>query len=809
MIMKKQKSRILLALTLALTLIAPLSACNGFGTSGRTTLAETVFEVTLAEPLNEGETLYLELLDEVTGIALNPTRYIMEAKDNYSYYIRIPLVIGSVVKYRYVREGNSTNIIEHDSNGDVVQYRIELINKAAVVSDFVTGWDTNQYGGPTGAISGYIYDEKSDEPLSEIMVYLNGLKAATTVDGFYEINNLPAGEYSLVAMHPDGKYQIFQQGAVIAENSITPASFGVKKADMVDVTFVMTPPENETTDGEVRFISNLYALGNTYSEQEGGVSVLPSIAPVMDLQSNGTYQLTLSIPEGFDLQYKYSLGDGFVNAEHNEDGSYNVRQYIVPGKKTKVSDTVSSWFSTVGEAIQFNVLVPENTPENDTVAIQFNPFVWMEPIPMRSLGGNYWTFTLYSPFEYLNNAQFRFCRNNQCGLADDAMTIGTDAAGYMLDLSDSSMTTIDYNLEEWAGLSYQDYSFSPASIPSDNNIYYKGIEIDENLNRKSASTSDWGIVNAAVYGANMLILTPTWTTPITNTNLMTVETGSDLLFSELETMSADALELGLTISLFPQPRFTTTKSEYWSHADLSYSWWHDWFNKYEHMILSYAAYAEQKGLQTLIIGGSQISPALPDGSLPNGNSANTPYDFANRWNGLIGSVREKFSGQIFFALPYAKDMNGSMDVLANVDAIYVEMDSAMVSSDSAGLDDVRSGFSSILNTTIYNLYATYQKPIILGIDYPSIKGSASNCQNFSNSCEEFIESQNNAFVSLDLNGQAQIYQALIEEAIQHNWIYGLVSQGYNPSVTVLDNSRSIQAKPASTVLAHYFNSLTN
>ena len=74
----------------------------------KTTLAETVFEVTLAEPLNENEILYLELLDEVTGIALNPTRYEMEAKDNYSYYVRIPMVIGSLVKYRYVRQGTGT-----------------------------------------------------------------------------------------------------------------------------------------------------------------------------------------------------------------------------------------------------------------------------------------------------------------------------------------------------------------------------------------------------------------------------------------------------------------------------------------------------------------------------------------------------------------------------------------------------------------------------------------------------------------------------------------------------------------------------
>ena len=805
--MNKLKSHILVFFAGIFILALPLSACDMLGTTSGTTLAETVFEVTLPQPLGENEILYFEMVEEVTGIALNPTRYEMEAKDDYSYYVRIPLLIGSVVKYRYVREGSGANIIERDSHGSVVQYRVSLINKAAVVSDAVTGWDETEFTGASGAISGYIYNKDTEEPLSEILVYINGQQTSSTVDGFYEVRDLPVGEYDLVAMHPNGKYEIFQQGAVIAENSITPASFGIKEANMVAITFVMTPPENEITTGEVRFISNLYNLGNTYSEQEGGVSVLPSIAPIMEPQNNGTYSLTLELPEDFDLQYKYSLGDGFINAEHDESGSYKVRQYIVPGKKSKVSNTVYSWFSSGSEAIKFNIAVPENTPENDIVTIQFNPFVWMEPLPMQNISDNNWTFTLYSPQEYLDNAQFRFCRNYQCSLADDAVTIGSNAAGYVLDLSSGSMSTINYNLEKWAGLDYQEYTFTPESIPADNNVYIKGIELDKDLNRKDASTSDWGIVNAAVYGANMLILTPTWTTPVSTANKMNIETGDDLLFSELEELTAASFDLGLSTALYPQPRFTTTKAEYWKHSDLTYNWWHDWFDKYERFILSYAAYAETSGIQTLIIGGSQVSPAFPIGSLPDGNTANTPYDFTDRWSGLIESVREKFSGQLFFALPYSKGFGESMDMLTQVDAIYIEMDSAIVGSNSASFNDIQSSFASLLNSEIYNLYAIYQKPVILGIDYPSIEGSASNCLNFSNSCEAFIESQDNAFVSLDLSQQARIYQAIIEESIQYDWIYGLVSKGYNPSVSVLDNSSSVQSKPASSVIAHYFNSL--
>jgi hypothetical protein len=59
-----------------LLILLPLSSCNIFNPSGetqqKTTLAETVFDASLTEPLKDNEVLYLEILDEVTGIALNP-----------------------------------------------------------------------------------------------------------------------------------------------------------------------------------------------------------------------------------------------------------------------------------------------------------------------------------------------------------------------------------------------------------------------------------------------------------------------------------------------------------------------------------------------------------------------------------------------------------------------------------------------------------------------------------------------------------------------------------------------------------------
>jgi len=793
-----------------LLILLPLSSCSIFGSGGetqqKTTLAETVFEVTMVTPLSANEMLYLEILDEVTGIALNPTRYEMEAKDDYSYYVRIPLAIGSLVKYRYVRQGTDANIIERDANGNVLQYRLNLIKKPAVVKDFISGWEATAYQGQTGEISGFIYDQDTEAPLGEILVCLNGLKTFSSSDGYYELKNVPLGEYNLVAFHPDGKYKTFQQGAVIAENSVTPASFGIEPADMVDVTFIVTPPTGVTTSGEIRLISNLYSLGNTFSEQSGGVSVLAAQAPVLVLQENGTYSLTLQIPQGFDLQYKFSLGDGFLNAERGADGSFKTRQLIVPNRDTKINNSIETWYSHGDSPVTFNLTVPENTPANDSIAIQFNPFVWMEPIPMQKVSTNKWNFTLYGPQEYLNGAQFRFCRNSQCGLADDALTSGPNAPGYILNLDDPSSQTVNYALEKWAGLEQDNYTFQPVAIPA-NNIYIKAIEISSDFDKKDMAAFDWGIVNAAVNGANLLLLTPTWTFPSSSALGITLKTGSDLFKADLDKMTTFTQETAMSLGLYPQPRFAKGAANYWNNSERSFTWWNAWFARYERLLLHFADYAEVNGIQTMVIGGSAVAPALPGGKLANGNSANTPYNAEEIWNAMIENIRGHFSGQLFFALPYSSNLDATYDFLGKVDAIYVEMNTALTSSESPNLSEIKNRFSTILDNDIYNLYATYQKPVILGIQYTSVDGSASNCLNFSNSCQEYVQSEDNALEKVDLEEQALIYQAVIEEALQRDWIYGLVSKGYMPSVIVEDHSASTYGKPAGVVVSHYYNSL--
>src|SRR3990172_7485631 len=70
-------------------------------------VAQTTFIVTLPEPLQPNETLAIAVMDEVTGLSLNALQYPMSARDSLTYTAVLPVPYNSVVKYRYVRRGDS------------------------------------------------------------------------------------------------------------------------------------------------------------------------------------------------------------------------------------------------------------------------------------------------------------------------------------------------------------------------------------------------------------------------------------------------------------------------------------------------------------------------------------------------------------------------------------------------------------------------------------------------------------------------------------------------------------------------------
>jgi len=802
----KYQRTILLFLVISLIMGSCVPNLSEKETVQKISSSETVFEVTLPEKLKGGETVFLEILDEVTGIALNPTRYEMQPKDDSILFVRIPITNGSFVNYRYIKRSD-VDVIEYLPEGNQVYYRSYMVDRPALVKDIVSSWTNEDTVFPTGEISGFVYDAKTDLPLPEIFISVNGIITTTSSDGYYQVRSIPIGEYNLVAFHPDGLYQTFQQGAVIAENAVTPASFGMDLAKMVKITFNVEVPENTVRNAPLRFIGDFHSLGNVYTDINGGTSIIASRAPFLENLGDGKYSITLELPSGADLRYKYSLGDGFINAEYSADGNFRTRQLIIPNKDTTITNLVERWSSRDISPITFHVTSPSNTPAGDHVSIQLNPFMWMQPIQMWKTGENQWTYTLYSPLEFLNNSQFRFCRNDQCGYADDALTAGVNANGYILDIIIADKPrNISYNIENWVGLNAISYVVKKTTKNINKNYFLKGIEFTKNYDPKWPPYLDWAFIDMAISGSNAMVFSPTWVFEDNETPIAEYKPGINPSNQEITKMYNYAQEAGLILALYPQPAFSNlTKNEYWNNVPLTYNWWTEWFSQYERFILNYADFAQNNNIEIFIFGGESILPALPNGRLSNGNPSNTPYDFPEKWNALVEKVRSKYTGQLIFSLPSYIVEEIDHQFLVQVDTIMVENSSALTSSISPSIDDLKYQFTQILDQSIYKIYSRFQKPIIIGIKYPSIDGSASDCTNYDNPCLDLVESRSFDNLLIDIYEQADIYTAILDTIIDRDWIIGVVSQGYYPAVMVKDASISVRGKPAIDVLSYYYN----
>ena len=376
--------------------------------------AEVVFRAEV--PLhNEEQILYLDILDEVTGLALNPARFELDRDDDTHYSLHLSIAKGTFLKYRYLRK-SVIPLVEYNAQDQQVRYRSYYVDGPAEIKDFVAGWQDTVYHGPTGRLQGQVFDGQTNAPLSNMMISVGGYQIVSSEDGTFGIDHLPIGTHLISVFSKDGDYLPFQQGVLIAEESLTPATIRLKPLKMVQVQFNVEMPANFATQMPVRIVGNIAILGNTFEDLRGGVNVLASKAPVMQKSAQeGKYTLLLKLPAGLDLRYKYTLGDGFWNAELDSSGKFRVRQLIVPDHDIVIDDTIAAWEVPETKPITFTVDVPENIPgDENIISLQLNPYGWMEPIPMMRLGENSWTYTLYSPLHLVDEVSYRYCLNGQC-----------------------------------------------------------------------------------------------------------------------------------------------------------------------------------------------------------------------------------------------------------------------------------------------------------------------------------------------------------------------------------------------------------
>jgi hypothetical protein len=522
----------------------------------------------------------------------------------------------------------------------------------------------------------------------------------------------------------------------------------------------------------------LYQLGNTFATLSGGVSSLALNMPVLSALPDGRYTLTLSLPVGADIRYKYTLGDGFWNAEHTSTGEFRLRQIVIPNHNVLVEDKIESWYVGAPNAITFDVTVPPNTPIDDFIAIQFNPvFGWTEPIPMWSLGNNRWAYILYSPLNLPGNFNYRYCRNSQCGYADDALTPGLYGQGRPVKISTTPQIIKD-QVPEWASFFPTSLEIPTAEIEPRGVETWAGVEFLPNYHPSWRARLSKSLDNIQEMGANWLVLSPTWTfglnppgnTPPVLENLP----GPDMSWFDLLNFIQAGRARNLNIALNPTSRFLVDSDEWWQSAPRDYSWWVAWFDQFHNFALHHANLAARSGASALILGGDWLDPALPGGKLADGSTSNVPSDAEQRWRDMIAGIRAQYQGKLLWAMTPQEVLNPPA-FLNMVDGVYLLW--SLPAEWQTPNVDLEKELAAWLDSTLKPFQASLNKPLILSVTYPA---------------------------SPDLQTQYDAYRLLLLAVNSRSWISGFVTRDYYPPAALTDQTASVNGKPSSDLLGYWF-----
>lgn len=779
-------------------------------TTSQSLLAEVVFNVTLAKALDEGQTLSVEVLDEVTGLALNPQRFPLQKQNDLQYSVRIPFPVGSLVKYRYVREGKNI-AIEYNTQKKQIRYRMFYVKDPGSVNDFIAGWNDTPYQGPIGRIEGRVLNEADRTPIPNALVTAAGVTMLTAADGSFILDGLPPWTHHLVVVSLNGEFAPFQQGAKVIEDAMTPAEISVLPATKVKVTFIVTPPEDSPSGLPIRMVGNISTLGNTFADLRGGMNVLASRAPYLSYQQDGTYQLTMELPAGLDLKYKYTLGDGFWNAERTKQGEFRVRQLIVPAQDVIIRDQIETWKSPGKGSVSFYLSVPETTGANESISIQFNPYGWTEPLPMWPLGNNQWLYVLYSPLDAIGETAYRFCKNDQCGIADDFTTFGPDNPGTKRFIPPVEEVKITDVVKEWKWqLPPLDPVTVPAgALPQKPETFLQGVSFPADYHPSWQPFIPWAIQDISNLRANLLILSPTWHFTTTNPPNLQWLTGVDATWEDLSNTVQLAKVQQLGIALRPTASFEKPPEVWWAECPGTSGWWQTWLDRYRTFILHHAALANLAGAEILIIDPENLEPALPGNSLPNGSPVVNANDLKNYWIDLIHQIRNIYPGKIAWQISSSQNTDAVEDILREVDLIFVHVYEPLTDKENPQAEDLIPNVRDLVENKIRLIRDHFDLPIVIELSYPSSKGSANACVPSNGTCLPlFVFYQGGLDVPAaeeSFREQAEIYNAFLQVIGQSDWVAGIVSDGYFPPIALADKSVSIRGKPAEDVLWFWFN----
>ncbi|MDD5371571.1 MAG: hypothetical protein PHQ40_21030, partial [Anaerolineaceae bacterium] len=542
-----------------------------------------------------GADINLLLLDEVTGLSINPIVHAMKVVDERHYSVSLLLRFKSVIKYRYSL-ATSTPTLERTRSGELVRYRLCQVSGPLTIQDVVSSWKESSSSDPAGSITGRVINAATQTPIPGLMLAVGGQQVLTASDGSFLIDGLLEGTHNLVAYAMDGEFLTFQQGARVLAGMTTPAQIALTPTGRVNVTFSVDPPKENIIGLPIRLAGNLITLGNTFADLPGGLSSIASRMPLLSQLPDGHYQITLSLPSGAEIEYKYTLGDGFWNSELSAGGNVVLRKLTVPEHDTNIADKIVTWRTPGYGPVTFDLTAPENTPTGESVSIQFKPFGWTEAVPMWPLGNNHFLYVLFNPLNISGDLAYRFCRNDQCGNSDRNALAGAEPpqAAFTTKSDPQSLHT---KLDRWSYWQPNDAptSITAAAIQPRGTDFMGGVEFSPHYNPTWQPFFSQAYQNLRSIGANWVVLTPSWSLSKNSDPRFDQEPDKDILWGDLVSTIGNARNQGLRVALYPTVNVPGGTFPWWKAGSRDAAWWNQWFARYRVFALHHADIATQTG----------------------------------------------------------------------------------------------------------------------------------------------------------------------------------------------------------------------
>ncbi len=766
--------------------------------------AMVTFQVTLPAPLLPGEMLLLSVQDEVTHPSLSVFNYPMQAIGGQTYQATLTLTDGSLIAYRYLRSSGAQVFPELNADNAIVQARRLYVGGGMLVKDMVAAWPDMPFQGQTGIVQGELRDAQTQQPLADILVSVAGYQVLSDALGRFFLPHVPVGTHNLLLLSLDGVYPPFQQGAVVQEGMVTPVEVSLNKRPLVNVTFVVNVPPNTQAGAPVRIAGNLLTFGNLFTEGQWGERLIAERMPQMRPLPDGRYALAIQLPAGAYLQYKYTLGDGFWNAEQGPNQSqFLVRERFIPAEGGTFEDHVLTWQNGNAAPMLFEVTVPPNTPLEDTIYLQLKAAGWSEPLPMWRLSERRWIYRLYGPLHFVRQFRYRYCRNAQCGIADEVATPSA-STGHLATVSLAPQDLQD-TIQRWRWLSDIQSTVVAREVEPHGNSFMAGVEFQPQTDPSWLSYTTLALRSLQAIQANWVIYTPGWEVDATQPYLY-YRPGRTPLNAEMITLIRQAQASGLQAAIFPVPRLDRFQAEYWAAAARTPEWWQAWFESYRRFAIHYAELAQQSAADALILGGEWAAPAISNGVLPDGSPSGAPANADDLWRLLLQDVRARYSGRLLWAMP-ATPALVIPSFLAQVDGIYLLVSVPLSEEEAPSKETLFQVAEGWMVESLLPFQQQIEKPLILALAYPSVRGAARQCLREAGRClpwEAFSLPQYHPSFPIDLSLQANIYEAFLNALNNRPWIQGLVSRGYYPPAVLQDPSASIHGKPTADLLWYWF-----